>query len=91
MQAALDSGDDVNEVEGAGNTPLHAAAYEGFLQGCELLLSKVSTWLDALSSLHVLHRRMVRFFIWKEFANEEAARLIAMRYVAAVMQCREPR
>lgn len=45
LQSALDSGDDVDEVEGAGNTPLHAAAYEGFLQGCELLLSRVSVGL----------------------------------------------
>jgi hypothetical protein len=36
---ALDNGEDVNEVEGAGNTPLHCAAYEGWLEGCELLLN----------------------------------------------------
>ncbi len=36
---AVDNGEDVNEVEGAGNTPLHNAAYEGWLQGAELLLS----------------------------------------------------
>lgn len=35
----MDGGADVNEVEGAGNTPLHSAAYEGWLEGCELLLS----------------------------------------------------
>lgn len=29
----------MNEVEGAGNTPLHCAAYAGWEEGCELLLS----------------------------------------------------
>jgi ankyrin repeat protein len=36
---SVDNGEDVNEVEGAGNTPLHCAAYEGWLEGCELLLN----------------------------------------------------
>ena len=36
---AVDSGEDVNEVEAAGNTPLHNAAFEGWLLGAELLLS----------------------------------------------------
>ena len=36
---AVEAGEDVNEVEAAGNTPLHNAAYEGWAQGCELLLS----------------------------------------------------
>lgn len=36
---AVDNGEDVNEVEGAGNTPLHCAAFEGWLEGCELLLN----------------------------------------------------
>ena len=36
---AVDAGHDINEVKGAGNTPLHNAAYEGWLQGAELLLS----------------------------------------------------
>ena len=35
----VDSGESVNEVEGAGNTPLHNAAYEGWKEGVELLLS----------------------------------------------------
>lgn len=29
----------MNEVEAAGNTPLHSAAYEGWVEGVELLLS----------------------------------------------------
>ncbi len=29
----------MNEVEAAGNTPLHSAAYEDWLEGVELLLS----------------------------------------------------
>ena len=29
---------DVNEVEAAGNTPLHSACYEGWLEGVKLLL-----------------------------------------------------
>ena len=33
------AGENVNEVEAAGNTPLHAAAYEGWIEGIELLLS----------------------------------------------------
>ena len=36
---AVDQGEDVNEVEGAGNTPLHNAAYTGWLEGAQLLLS----------------------------------------------------
>lgn len=36
---AVDNGEDVNEVEAAGNTALHFAAYEGWVEGCELLLS----------------------------------------------------
>ena len=36
---AVDDGENVNEVEAAGSTPLHNAAYEGWLQGAELLLS----------------------------------------------------
>lgn len=34
----LQDGVDVNEVEAAGNTPLHNAAFEGWVQGVELLL-----------------------------------------------------
>jgi len=34
----VDQGDDVNEVEGAGNTPLHNAVFDGWLEGCELLM-----------------------------------------------------
>lgn len=34
----VDAGVIVNEVEAAGNTPLHSAAYEGWLEGAELLL-----------------------------------------------------
>ena len=29
----------INEVEAAGNTPLHNAAYVGWLKGAELLIS----------------------------------------------------
>ena len=36
---AVDDGENVNEVEGAGNTPLHNAAYEGWVEGAQLLLS----------------------------------------------------
>lgn len=32
-------GENVNEVEAAGNIPLHNAAYEGWLEGCQLLIS----------------------------------------------------
>lgn len=35
----MEAGEDVNEVEAAGNTPLHCAAYEGWTEGCELLLN----------------------------------------------------
>lgn len=34
----VDGGADVNEVEAAGNTPLHSAAFEGWLEGAQLLL-----------------------------------------------------
>ena len=34
----IDDGEDVNEVEGAGGTPLHVAAVEGWIEGAELLL-----------------------------------------------------
>jgi ankyrin repeat protein len=44
----VDAGADINEVEAAGNTPLHSAAFEGWAEGVELLLqlgAKVSdTW-----------------------------------------------
>lgn len=30
---AAEEGHDINEVEGAGNTPLHFACYEGWLEG----------------------------------------------------------
>ena len=36
----LADGQDINEVEGAGNTPLHFAAYEGWCQGIEMLVTK---------------------------------------------------
>lgn len=39
IMTAIDGGDDVNEVEAAGNTPLHNCAYEGWVEGAELLLS----------------------------------------------------
>ena len=39
IMKAVEKGEDVNEVEAAGNTPLHCAAYEGWLEGCELLLN----------------------------------------------------
>jgi len=38
IQKAVEQGHDVNEVEGAGNTPLHNAAWAGWLEGVELLL-----------------------------------------------------
>lgn len=34
----VDSGENVMEVEAAGNTPLHSAAYENWAEGVELLL-----------------------------------------------------
>ncbi|EIE20067.1 ankyrin [Coccomyxa subellipsoidea C-169] len=38
IMGAIEAGNDVNEVEAAGNTPLHSAAYEGWLEGAELLI-----------------------------------------------------
>lgn len=35
---AVEAGNDVNEVEAAGNTPLHSCCYEGWLDGAKLLL-----------------------------------------------------
>ena len=35
----VEAHENVNEVEGAGNTPLHCAAYEGWVEGVQLLLS----------------------------------------------------
>ncbi|KXZ46509.1 hypothetical protein GPECTOR_43g946 [Gonium pectorale] len=37
-QLVVGEGADVNEVEAAGNTPLHNAAFEGWAEGVELLL-----------------------------------------------------
>ncbi len=39
IRQLVQTGENVNEVEAAGNTPLHAAAYEGWLEGAELLIS----------------------------------------------------
>ena len=39
IKRLVEAGENVNEVEAAGNTPLHAAAYEGWIEGIELLLS----------------------------------------------------
>lgn len=39
IKKLIKSGENVNEVEAAGNTPLHSAAYEGWLEGVEVLLS----------------------------------------------------
>lgn len=38
VRAAVAAGEGVMEVEAAGNTPLHSAAYEGWLEGAELLI-----------------------------------------------------
>ena len=38
VRAAVAEGEDVMELEAAGNTPLHSAAYEGWLEGAELLI-----------------------------------------------------
>jgi hypothetical protein len=35
-----DQNADINEVEGAGNTPLHNAAYDGWAEGIEMLVKK---------------------------------------------------
>lgn len=37
IKKLIAEGDDVNEVEAAGNTPLHNAAYDGWCEGIELL------------------------------------------------------
>ena len=37
IKKLIEEGDDVNEVEAAGNTPLHNAAYDGWCEGIELL------------------------------------------------------
>jgi ankyrin repeat protein len=37
--ALVDAGESVNEVEAAGNTPLHSAAYNGWTEGIDLLIS----------------------------------------------------
>merc|ERR1712072_367223 len=39
IKEAVEGGVNVNEVEAAGNTPLHNCAYTGWLEGAELLLS----------------------------------------------------
>ncbi|GMH34341.1 hypothetical protein BSKO_02175 [Bryopsis sp. KO-2023] len=39
VKAVEEKGEDVNEVEGAGNTPLHNAAFYGWIEGAELLLN----------------------------------------------------
>ncbi|PRW20613.1 mitochondrial import receptor subunit TOM9-2-like [Chlorella sorokiniana] len=39
IKKAVEEGHDVNEVEAAGNTPLHFACWQGWIEGCELLLS----------------------------------------------------
>lgn len=39
IKKAIEDGNDVNEVEAAGNTPLHNCAYVGWIEGAELLLS----------------------------------------------------
>merc|ERR1712224_539807 len=39
IKKAIEDGANVNEVEAAGNTPLHNCAYIGWVEGAELLLS----------------------------------------------------
>ena len=50
LRALLDGGvEDVNEVEAAGNTPLHFAAYYGWADGVDILLqagAKVKDIID---------------------------------------------
>lgn len=53
VQKAVSNGHEINEVEAAGNTPLHCAAYEGWLEGVELLLklgAKVSEHNNSASA-----------------------------------------
>ncbi|KAF5839365.1 ankyrin repeat-containing domain protein [Dunaliella salina] len=38
VRRLVEQGDSPNEVEAAGNTPLHAAAYQGWVEGIDLLL-----------------------------------------------------
>ena len=39
IRKAVEDGHDVNEVEAAGNTPLHNCAYVGWIEGAELLIN----------------------------------------------------
>jgi ankyrin repeat protein len=39
VRQLIAEGESVNEVEAAGNTPLHSAAFEGWAEGVTLLLS----------------------------------------------------
>jgi hypothetical protein len=40
IEKLLDEGENVNEVEAAGNTPLHCAAYDGWREGVDLLVAR---------------------------------------------------
>lgn len=39
IRQLVEQGENVNEVDAAGNTPLHLAAFEGWVEGAELLLA----------------------------------------------------
>ena len=57
IEEAVQGGENVNEVEGAGNTPLHCAAYDGWIDGAQLLLS-----LGAKVSILHLCLKLIGFF-----------------------------
>jgi len=61
LRKLVEEGHDVNEVEAAGNTPLHNAAYFGWLEGAELLIelgAKVNASNNAGDSAYIWAENM---------------------------------
>ena len=66
----------MNEVEAAGNTPLHCAAYEGWLDGVKLLL-------DLGAKLDASNNAGDRPWHWADNMGQEATKDFLLQVASA--------